>query len=142
MSRPCTLAAESIPAALAAYDHKGVRLATALLDARDLVTRSLQLAMETVTVAQPERYLGPPDVARLRANLSRTRSGKSEASRVLAQLLQIEYRNLDADARRHPATGALQAALSKVGSLANIVVISQRNHDAEALAFNAFSYAQ
>lgn len=136
-----TLATESIPAALAAYDDKGVKLATALLDARDLVSRSLQLAMETVMVTQPERYLGPPDVGRLRANLARTRSGKSEASRVLAQLLQIEFRSLDAEARRNPATSALQAALSKVASRANIVVISQRNHDAEALAFSAYSYA-
>ena len=81
-------------------------------------------------------------MARLRANIMRTRSGKSEASRVLARLLQIEYRNLDADARHHPATSALQSALAKAGSQSSIVVISQRNHDAEALAFDSFSYTR
>ncbi len=137
-----SLAGEGIPAALAAYDHKGVRLTTALLEPRQLVLKSLQLAMETVTIANPERYLGVPDVVRLRANMARIRSGKSEASRVLAQLLQIEYRNLDTDARRNPATAALQSTLAKMDSRSNIVVISQRNHDAEALAFHAFSYAR
>ena len=135
-----TLAAESIPAALAAYDHKGVRLVTALLEPRQLVLRSLHLAMETVAVANPERHLSPADVARLRANISRTRSGKSEASRVLGQLLLIEYRNLDADARRHPVTSALRTALAKVQGHCSIVVISQRNHDAEALSFNSYIY--
>lgn len=137
-----SLARESIPAALAAYDHKAVRMTTALLGPKQLVVQALGLAMETVTVSNPERHLGAPNVARLRANIMRTRSGKSEASRVLAQLLQIEYRNLDADARHHPATSALQSALAKAGSQSSILVISQRNHDAEALAFDSFSYAR
>ena len=137
-----SLARESIPAALAAYDHKAVRMTTALLGPKQLVVQALGLAMETVTVSNPERHLDALNVARLRANLIRTRSGKSEASRVLAQLLQIEYRNLDADARHHPATSALRSALAKAGSQSSIVVISQRNHDAEALAFDSFSYAR
>jgi hypothetical protein len=135
-----SLAGEGVPVALAAYDHKGVKLTTGLLEPRQLVLKSLQIAMETVTVTNPERYLSPPNVARLRANVERVRSGKSAASRILAQLLQIEYRNLNSSARRNPATSALQFALAKGDRQSNIVVISQRNHDAEALAFNTFSY--
>ncbi len=135
-----SLAGEGIPVALAAYDHKGVKLTTGLLDPRQLVLKSLQLAMETVTVANTERYLSPPNVSRLRANVQRVRSGKSDASRVLAQLLQIEYRNLSSSARSNPATSALRFALAKADRQSNIMVISQRNHDAEALAFDTFSY--
>jgi len=137
-----SLAGVGIPAALAAYDHRGVKVTTGLLDPRQLVMRSLQIAMETVTVTNPERYLRPPNVARLRANVERVRSGKSQACRVLAQLLQIEYRNLSSSARRNPATSALQSALAKADRQSNIVVISVRNHDAEALAFDTFSYTR
>jgi hypothetical protein len=137
-----SLAGESIPAALAAYDHDGVRLTTGLLEPRQLVVQALRLAMETVTVSNPKSHLGPTDVARLRSNLARTLSGKSEASLVLARLLQIEYRNLRSNARQNPATRALQSAMTKAPRESNIVVISQRNHDAEALAFDTFSYAR
>jgi uncharacterized protein (DUF58 family) len=137
-----SLAGEGIPVALAAYDHKGVKLTTALLEPRQLVLESLRIAMETVSVTNPERYLHPPNVARLRANVERVRSGKSEACRILAQLLQIEYRNLTTSARRNPATSALQSALAKADRQSNIVVISERNHDAEALAFDTFSYTR
>jgi hypothetical protein len=137
-----SLAGESIPAALAAYDHNEVRLTTSLLEPRQLVVQALRLAMETVTVSHPEKHLGLPNVSRLRANIARTRSGKSEASLILARLLQIEYGNLRSTARRNPATGALQSALAKADRQSNIVVISQRNHDAEALAFDTFSYTR
>jgi uncharacterized protein (DUF58 family) len=137
-----SLAGESIPAALAAYDHKGVRLITGLLEPRRLVLESLRIAMETVAVTNPERYMSPPNVARLRADVQRVRSGKSKSSLILAQLLQIEYRNLSSSARRNPATSALQSALAKADRQSNIVVISQRNHDAEALAFDTFSYTR
>jgi len=137
-----SLAGESIPAALAAYDHNEVRLTTSLLEPRQLVVQALRLAMEIVTVTNPERYLAAPNVARLRANMARTRSGKSDASLILARLLQIEYWNLRRSARRNPATSALQSALAKADRQSNIVVISQRNHDAEALAFDTFRYTR
>jgi hypothetical protein len=66
----------------------------------------------------------------------------AQAKSVLAQLLQIECRNLDADTRRHPATSALRSNLAEADSQCSIVVISQRNHDAEALAFNTFICAR
>jgi hypothetical protein len=137
-----SLARENIPAVLAAYDHETVRVTTTTLDPRQLVLQSLQIAMEMVITINPVKYLGPPDVARLRANMERIRFAKSEASRVLAQLLQMEYKNLGNNARLNPATRALSSALAKGDRQSNIVVISQRNHDAEALAFNTFSFTR
>ena len=137
-----SLARENIPAVLAAYDHETVRVTTTTLDPRQLVLQSLQIAMEMVITINPVKYLSPPDVARLRANIERIRFAKSEASRVLAQLLQMEYKNLGNNARLNPATRALSSALAKGDRQSNIVVISQRNHDAEALAFNTFSFTR
>ncbi|MFC1986788.1 hypothetical protein ACFLWC_07380 [Chloroflexota bacterium] len=84
----------------------------------------------------------PPDVGRLRANMSRIRFVESKAARVLAQLLQSEYSNLDNNARLNPATKALSEVFTKVNKQSNIIIISHRNHDAEALAFNTFGFAK
>lgn len=135
-----SLAQENIPSALAAYDHRGVRVVTSALSPRELVTRSLEVAGEIVFLTDTLRYLAPPDVSRLRANISRIRSVEGNAAGVLTQLLQMEYQNLDANARLNPATAALLGALARGGGESNIVVISRRNHDAEALAFNTFAF--
>lgn len=102
--------------------------------------RSLQLAQEIVTVVNPVKYLNPPDVVRLRANMNRIRYTESRSVKVLFELLQMEYTNLSNTARLNPATKALTGVFAKVDEQSNIVVISQRNHDAEALAFNTFNY--
>ncbi len=55
-------------------------------------------------------------------------------------MLQLEYKSLSNAAKFNPATKALREAFGKVDKQSNIVVISHRNHDAEALAFNTFSF--
>ena len=137
-----SLARENIPAALAAYDHEGVKVTTQTLQPRQLVLQSLKVAQELVTFINPVRYLSPPDVARLRANIGRIRFAESKAAKVLAELLQLEYRNLSNTAKQNPATQALREAFMKVDKQSNIVVISQRNHDAEALAFSTYSFGR
>lgn len=137
-----SLARENIPAALAVYNHEGVKVTTPTLQPRQLLLQSLQVAQEMVTFINPVKYLNPPDVARLGANISRIRFAESKASKVLAQLLQLEYKNLNNTTRLNPATKALTEAFTKVDKQSNIVIISHRNHDAEALAFNTFSFAR
>ncbi len=137
-----SLARENIPAALAVYNHEGVELTTAVLQPPELLLQSLRVAREMVIFVNPVRYLNPPDVARLRANISRIQFAESKASSVLAQLLQLEYKSLDNNARHNPATRALSEVFTKVDKQSNIVIISHRNHDAEALAFNTFSFAR
>jgi uncharacterized protein (DUF58 family) len=137
-----SLAKEGVPAALAAYDHRDMRLTTRTLPPNELLVRSLEIAREMVTFLEPLRYLSPPDVTRLRANISRFRSVQSEASVVLLQLLEMEYRSLADGARLNPATEALAQAFGRAEREANILVISQHNHDAQALAFNKFYFAR
>jgi hypothetical protein len=136
-----SLASENIPAALATYDHEGVKITTATLSPRQLLLLSLRAAQEMVIFVNPVKYLNPPDVSRLRANMSRISSVKGTASMVLLELLRLEYQNLSNATRHNPATKALLEGLEKAGRQSNIVLISQRNHDAEALAFNTFRLA-
>ncbi len=114
----------------------------AMLQPQQLLLRSLQVAQKMVTFINPAKYLNPPDVARLAANISRIRFVEGKASKVLAQLLQVEYKNLNNNARVNPFTQALLEILAKVDKQSNIVIISHRNHDAEAIAFNTFSFAR
>ncbi len=134
-----SLAREGIPAALAAYSHEGVKVTTAMLPPQELLLESLKIAKEMVTFVNPVKYLSPPDVTRLRANISRMQFADSDASKRLVQILRLEYKNLEDNARLNPATKALSQVFAKVDKQSNVVVISQRNHDAEALAFNTFS---
>ena len=137
-----SLAQENIPAALAVYTHQGVKLTTTTLQSQQLIRQSLQVVSAIVTFVNPVKYLNPPDVTRLRANINRIRLAKSKASEVLAELLQLEYRSLQGNAKLNPATRALSEALTKGDKQSSIVIISHHNHDAEALAFNTFNLAR
>lgn len=137
-----SLAQEGIPSAIAAYDQDAVRLTTPLLPPREIVTRALGVAERMVSFISPLRYLAPPDVARLRADLFRLGSVGSEPAKALSSLLEIEYKNLEESARRSPATAALTEGLTKGNKDSNLVVISRRNHDSEALAFNLFKFSR
>jgi len=137
-----SLAQESIPSALAAYDQDGMRLTTPVLPPRVVLTRALGVAEGMVSFVNPLKYLAPPDVARLRADLFRLRSVGSDPAKALASLLEMEYRSLEEAARENPATAALLAGLAKGNKESNLVVISGRNHDAEALSFNRFKFSR
>ena len=127
---------------MTAYNHEGVKVTTAMLTPWQLLLQSPQIAKEMVTFIDPVKYLNPPDVARLRVNISRIRLVESKAAGMMTQLLQIEYKNLSNTVRLNPATKALKEAFAKVDKQSNIVIISYYNHDAEALAFNTFSFTK
>lgn len=137
-----SLAREDIPAALAAYDHKDVKLTTGLLHHNQLILKSLQISKELVIFNNPIKYLSPPDVTRIKANMGRIRYSESQAARVLTELMQLEYRSLSNAAKLNPATRALSKVFDKVDKQSNIIIISHRNHDAEALVFNTFVFTK
>lgn len=134
-----SLAREQIPTALAVYNDKKSVMVTATLPPRQVVTQSLEVVKEIVMIDKLTKYLNPPDITRLRANISRLRDTDSQASRTLRQLLQIEFASLKDAARSNPATRALSTVLAKTGKQSCIVVVSQFNHDAEAIMFNSFT---
>ncbi len=137
-----SLARENIPAALAAYNDGRVELTTTALDPRQILLQSLLLAREIVTIVNPVKYLNPPDVTRLRADINRLRLAESDASKILLQLLEMEYKSFYENTRLNPVTKALSEVFAKVDRRSSVVVISFRNHDAEALAVNTFNLAR
>ena len=131
-----SLAQDGIPTALAAYDDQDVILSTPSLAAQELTIRTLEIVKEIVTRDNTAKSLNPPDVARLRANIRRLSQAESTPAGVLRELLQIELKNLSHNARSSPCTAALNEVMNKANQQSTVLVISNQNHDAEALAFN------
>jgi len=131
-----SLAQDGIPTAMAAYDDQDVILSTPSLAAQELAVRALEIVKEIVTRENTAKSLNPPDVARLRANIRRLSEAESTPAGVLRELLQIELKNLSHNARSSSCTAALNEVLTKANPQSTVLVISNQNHDAEALAFN------
>ena len=129
-----TLAREAIPTALAVYDHKEVVAVTAAENPRRALTRTLKLA-QGITLHQPgQRFLGPPDLWRLRRTITQLAGAKAEPAQKLVTILRMEYEAVQQAARHHPATKALNEATERTPPPALIVVISLSPDDTEALA--------
>ena len=137
-----TLGQGGVPTALAAYNREKVIISTGVLSAIHLVTRSMQLIKEITIQADQIRYLNPPDILKLRSNIKRTNQSDSKPTKVLNEMLQLEYKTVKNHAKQNPCTEALNAVMSKVNERFSMVVISKRNHDAEALAFNSYMLTQ
>jgi hypothetical protein len=131
-----SLAQDGIPTTLAAYNDQDVILSTPSLAAQELAVRALEIVKEIVTRENTAKSLNPPDVARLRANIRRLSAAESTSAAALLELLQIELKNLSHNARSNPCTVALNEVMLKANQQSTILVISNQNHDAEALAVN------
>jgi uncharacterized protein (DUF58 family) len=137
-----SLAREQIPTVIAAYDHNGIKLVTPTLQPQQMVVQSLEITREITMFENPTRYLYVPDISRLRANISRLESTESGASKVLSQLMGIEYGNLINSVMNNPATKTINKALDNANIQSTIVVVSKLNHDANAIAVNSFLMAK
>jgi hypothetical protein len=131
-----SLAQENIPSAMAVYNDKNVVLTTDSLIPQRLVAQALQIVKDIIVIVRPMRYLEPPDVMRLKTNIRRVQQVDSPPAHALGELLQLEYKYLGHNAESNPATKAISEVQAKLTQQATMVVISHRNHDAEALAVN------
>ena len=112
------------------------------LKGNQLVTGSLSIAKEMITYVNPVKYLNHPDYLRLRDDITRISQVKTEASEKLADLLKLELENHRREAEQNPATQALMTAFLRTDRKSNVLIISNRNHDAVALEFNTAVWAK
>ena len=128
-----TLARETIPTALAIYNHQKVSLTTAVIDPREILKQTLLVVKNITTVEFAHRFLQPPDIGKLRRNISQLKQATSEPAQRLLSMLHFEYEAIGEAAKDHPATLALSQVAEHIPPPAVIVLVSQLNHDAEAL---------
>jgi len=133
ISAALTLAQEHIPTALAAYNHEKVVAVTPVLNPREIVQRALALVKDIAFVGFAPRVLQPPDLARLKRDISQLKLASSEPAKRLLKMLSFEYEAIKDSAKTHPAATALTSVAGHVPAPATIVLISEMNHDTEAL---------
>ena len=128
-----TLAGETIPTALAVYNHQKVVLTTAVIDPRETLKQTLSLVKDITLVEFGHRFLQLPDISKLRRNITQLKQVASEPAQRLLSMLDFEYQAIEEATKNHPATLALSRITEYVPPPAIIVSVSQLNHDAEAL---------
>ena len=128
-----TLAGNTIPAALAIFNHEKVISATAAANPDRILKQTLLLVKDITQVAFPERSLQSADLGRLRRNIAWLEKSSLPPAQRLRSLLEFELQAIRAAARNHPATTALSRVTKQVLPPAVIVLVSPLNHDAEAL---------
>ena len=128
-----TLAQETIPTALAVYNHQKVVVTTAVIDPRETLKQTLSLVKDITSVEFAHRFLQPPDIDKLKRNITLLKQVISEPAQRLLSMLNFEYQAMEEAAKNHPATLALSVVTEHTPPPAIIVLVSQLNHDAETL---------
>jgi uncharacterized protein (DUF58 family) len=128
-----TLARENVPAALAVYDRHRVVANTGIIDTLEVLKQTLTLVRQVAPAEMEGRHLEPTDVAKVRRNIRQLQQADSEPARRLLEIFNFEHKAVEEVARNNPATLALNAAAAKVPAPATIFLVSQLNHDAEAV---------
>jgi len=128
-----TLAREIIPTALAVYNHQRVVLTTAVIDPREILKQALLLVKDITPVEFAHRFLQLPDISKLRRSIAQLKQATSEPGQRLLSMLNFEYRAIEQTAKEHSAALALSQVTEHIPPPAIIVLVSQLNHDTEAL---------
>ena len=135
VSSALTAATQDIPSALAAYDNEKSVLTTSLSDPRETLKQALRVSDHVLLAEPQQRVLDPPDLPRLSRSVRRLAvNAHTKTDGGIGRLLTLEINALEEMAYRHPLTEAIQRVLREIRPPATITVISQWNHDAEALA--------
>ncbi len=128
-----TLAQDEIPTALAVYNHQKVILTTAAIEPRETLKHTLSLVKDITLVEFAHRFLQPPDISKLKRNITLLKQATAEPAQRLLNMLNFEFQAIEEATKNHPATLALSLATEHTTPPAIIVSVTQLNHDAEAL---------
>jgi len=128
-----TLAQEAIPTALAVYNHQEVVLVTPFISPREIVKKALALIREINCVEFAHRFLQPADIGQIRRNIVLLKQTSSQPAQQLCNILNFERRAIEEDAKGNPATLALSKVAKYAPSPVIIALVTQLNHDTEAL---------
>jgi hypothetical protein len=128
-----TLAKDNIPSALAAYNHRDVVLSIDVTEPDEVLKQTLLLLREITTVKSIDRHLELADITEIKRNIGQLKMVSSEPAQRLLSLLDFQYRSIEEFTRNHPASIALSSTTRQVPAPATILLVSQLNHDAEAI---------
>ena len=129
-----TLATEALPTALVAYNQGDIIETTNAINPSETIKKALKLTQNITLAEPPQRTLDPPDIKRLRRNISELEKASTKPAQKLAEILKLEYEILQETAKEHPAGRALAKAAEGTPAPALVTVVSPLSHDVDALA--------
>jgi uncharacterized protein (DUF58 family) len=127
-----TLSRDMVPLALVVYRHDKVVLVTPPSEPREMLKQALRL-LPDIRVVGGRRCLSPLDIFGLKRDIVRLSRVDSRPARRLRALLEFEYRAVEKTAGEHPVTEVLLKATGRLLPPAAVIMLSEMNHDAEAL---------
>jgi hypothetical protein len=107
-----------------------------------MLRNTLSIVREIKVVDLYGRYLEPTSIGRIRRTVKQLKEADSEPARRLMDILNFEHHFLEETAKNHPATLALSTATKQVPAPAMILLVSQLNHDAQAILVTAEKLAK
>ena len=128
-----TLARDNVPSALAAYDHQDVVLSTGVNEPNETLRHTLTLIRDINHIKSIPRHLELADVGLIRRNIAQLQQLSTSPARRLLEIMNFEFHSIEENTRSHPATLALAETAKHIASPGTILLISQMNHDAEAI---------
>jgi len=129
-----TFAKEAAPVGLAAYNTKEVLAVQRLGNPREALKQALKLTRSISMVSIPQRSLQPPDIQRLKRNLSELKQVEIGSAKRLLEMLRLEYEAIKESVGQNPARLAIKKLVETAKPAVMIIMISQMNHDAEAVS--------
>ena len=128
-----TLARENVPAALTAYNHQGVVFRTNVSESDEILKQALLLLGEITPIKMVNRHTELADINDIKRNINQLKNARSEPAQRLLNILDFKYRSIEEFTKNHPATTSLLSTTRQVPAPATILLVSQLNHDAEAI---------
>ena len=128
-----TLARDNVPSAVAAYDHQDVVLSTGINEPNETLRHTLSLIKSINRINTIPRHLELADVSLIRRNIAQLQQLSTTPASRLLEIMNFEFHSIDENTRNHPATLALTDTAKRITSPGTILLISQLNHDAEAI---------
>ncbi len=129
-----TLANETLPSALAAYNQNGVVVTTKTANPRDTLVRALKLTKHIAIVEQPKRVLQPAEVLEVKRSLRKLEQSHMSSAYGFARFLRFQTQVNDEAVKVHPAALAIDKAVQNTAAPAMITVVASTDNDKEALS--------
>jgi uncharacterized protein (DUF58 family) len=128
-----TLANETLPSALAAYNRNGVIATTKSANPRDTLVTALKLTRQITIVEHPKKVLQPAEVLEVKRSLRKLEQSNLPSSYGFSRFLRFQTHVTDEAARAHPAALAIEKAVQNTFAPAIITIVASTDNDKEAL---------
>ena len=129
-----TLAMESLPTALAVYNHAEVLAAMSPMNPREALKKALDLTGKITIVEPSEKVLQSAEMRRLKRSIGQLEQVKADSAQELIDILKLEYKANRKAAADHPAGQALAKIVERISPPATITVVSSLSSNQEELS--------